>query len=482
MIRAIIGICLILLIAGTSSFAQQEPLGGQPLPGAKQSVANLYYQVKYQRAFEAVVWAIPAVSVYRLRAGAEDLGLQDNGIISFSRVATPSSLEALTANNNTPYIAGITDLRKGPVVLELPPATNKASLYGQIVDAWQVTIADVGPAGLDRGKGGKYLLIPPGYDEPLPEGYLPVTTKSHRIFLAFRSIAGKSATQQDAYDYTKKLKMYFLAEAGHPPATQFIDPSDVGYKTLPIYDERFFEDLHAIISAEPVQTRDKVMMGMLASIGIEPGKPFAPDEETRTAMRQAVVDAYFYMQQRFWDATADRLFWSDRHYSNLIVGDEAKGFTYETPNAIQIDSRSDQYFPGTMYPAKIAARPATIYMGTLADAHGNPFQAGKNYKVTLPKDVPVTQFWSLIVYDAATFSFIYNPLERAGLASLDRDKMKLNEDGSVTLYVGPNPPKGLETNWVPTEGKRPYPLFRLYGPKEEFFNDTFKFSDFDLLD
>jgi hypothetical protein len=140
---------------------QTEPLGGQPAPGSKPSVADLDYQVKYQRAFEAVMWAVPAVAIHGFRHGGEALGLKDNEIIAYSKPATPS-LEALTGNNNTPYIVAFTDLRTGPVVLELPAATDKASLYGQIVDAWQVTVADVGPSGEDKGKGGKLLLLPAG--------------------------------------------------------------------------------------------------------------------------------------------------------------------------------------------------------------------------------------------------------------------------------------------------------------------------------
>src|SRR5262249_15503708 len=147
----------------------QEPLGGQPPKGSTPSVKDFDYQIKYQRAFEAVLWNMPAIAIYSLRrAAVNNLGYKDNDIIAYSAPATPR-LEALTANSTTPYIAAYTDLRKGPVIIEIPAAGRDGSLYGQVVDAWQFTIADVGPSGVDKGKGGKYLFTPPGYKEAIPK-------------------------------------------------------------------------------------------------------------------------------------------------------------------------------------------------------------------------------------------------------------------------------------------------------------------------
>jgi hypothetical protein len=459
---------------------QTEPLGGQPAPGSKPSVADLDYQVKYQRAFEAVIWAVPAVAIHSFRHGGEALGMKDNEIIAYSKPATPS-LEALTANNNTPYIVAMTDLRTGPVVLELPPATDKASLYGQIVDAWQVTVADVGPAGEDKGKGGKYLLLPAGYDKEIPPGYIPIQTGSMRVYFGFRSVPGPKGSQEEAAEYSRTLKMYPLAQASSPPATRFVDPGTQRYPTLPHYDESHFQDIYDIVSVEPVRPRDKVMMGMLASIGIEPGKPFNPDEKTRKAMRAAVVDAYFYLHERFEQPPPEILYWPDRRYVVYFAPDPARGFTYETATSLLIDQRSWQFFLGTYYPKTLGPRPATIYIGPVADSTGAPFVGGQTYKVTVPVAVPVKQFWSLIVYDQATFAFIYNAIGRAGLSSFDLKTMQKNADGSVTIYLGPKAPAGLESNWIPTEGKKPMPCFRLYGAEDAYFDKTFKLPDFELV-
>jgi hypothetical protein len=178
---------LLPTLGSSPSFAQagQEPLGGQPPMGSTPSVKDFDYQIKYQRAFEAVLWNMPAIAIYSFRGAAfTNLGMKDNDIIAYSSTATPK-LEAITANSSTPYIAAYTDLRKGPGVLEVPVAGPDGSLYGQVVDAWQFTIADVGPAGVDQGKGGKLLFTPPGHSGSIPDGYLHVA--SPNIALPLRS-------------------------------------------------------------------------------------------------------------------------------------------------------------------------------------------------------------------------------------------------------------------------------------------------------
>jgi len=174
-----LGCAVLVLCVGLGANAQtppgygtglREPLGGQPAPGVKPSVKDLEEQVVYQRAFEAVIWSQPAVGIYGIRRGMFARGMKDNEIMAMSRPLTDRH-ELLTANNATPYIFGNSDLRQGPVVLEVPPASNKGVLYGQVVDAWQETIADVGPIGLDHGAGGKYLFLPPGYDKAIPQGF-----------------------------------------------------------------------------------------------------------------------------------------------------------------------------------------------------------------------------------------------------------------------------------------------------------------------
>jgi hypothetical protein len=460
---------------------QGEPLGGQPARDAKQSVKDINEQVAYQRAFEAVLWAMPASAIYRLRVGMLEVpGMADNVIMSSSGPLRTIQ-EVITANQVTPYIAAVTDLRNGPVVLEVPAATEKGVLYGQIVDAWQSTIAGVGPVGEDKGAGGKYLFLPPGYKDPVPSGYFVVPCTTYRIVFAFRSVALGGATEADAYAYTKTLKMYPLSEAANPKPTRFVDGRPLPLHALPFYDIRALQDIRDIISVEPVQPRDKVMMGMLATIGIEPGKPFDPPAKLKAAMEKGVVDAYYYMQDLDTKLFASNLYWPDRHWSFVMVPDDKHGFDFVSDDAVQIDKRAAAWFFFTFYPKVLTEHAGTVYLAPIADSTGQPLKAGKTYRLRVPKDTPAKQFWSLTVYDRRTWAFIMNPLDRAGLGSFNMDQMKKNDDGSVDLYFGPKAPSGLESNWIPTEDKEPYPWLRLYGPEEAFWSKSFKMPDVELM-
>jgi hypothetical protein len=457
----------------------QEPLGGQPPAGSKPSVDDFDYQIKYHRAFEAVLWNMPAIAIYSFRRAAfNDLGLKDNDIIAYSAPATPK-LEALTANSSTPYIAAYTDLRQGPAVLEVPAASADGSLYGQVVDAWQFTIADVGPSGLDKGMGGKFLFTPPGYKGNVPKGYLHVASPNYRIAFAFRSVRAPGKTAADAYAYAKRLRMYYLSEAANPQKQRFVDPIAERYPTLPFYDERHFEDMYNIMSVEPVKEQDKVMMGMLTSLGIEKGKPFTPDETAKRAMRAAAIDVWFFLQSWFDEVFAKRVFWPDRHYVSLMQADRNRTFTFTYADRIDLIERAAEYFWCTYMPKVQSETPANQYLMAMADKNGKPLVGGKLYKIDVPAQMPVKQFWALTVYDRATFSFIYTDSGRTTLSSYDVDKMQKNADGGVTLYVGPSAPAGLEANWIPTRDKRPLPAFRYYGATDALNAKQFTMPDFE---
>ena len=477
----ILAVAVVALCGGSIASAQTEPVGGQPAPGASQSVADLDAQAAYQRAFEAVLWAMPAAAIYRFRVGLlEQPGMADNVITAFSGPLRTNH-ELITPNQVTPYIGAVCDLRNGPMVLEVPPKSAKAVLYGQIVDAWQSTIADVGPSGADKGEGGKYLMLPPGYNGPIPDGYIVLRSTSYRILMGFRSVQLEGATQADAYAYSKTLKLYPLSEAANPTPTRFVDGRPYPLHTLPFYDMRALQDIHDIISVEPVQPRDKVMMGMLATIGIQPGKPFNPPERLKAAMEKGVIDAYYYMQNLDTKLFASNLYWSDRHWSFVMVPDAQRGFDFVDKDAVQIDKRAAAWFFFTFYPKVLTDRAGTVYLAPIADNSGRPLEAGKTYRLRVPKDMPAKQFWSLTMYDRATWAFVNNPLDRAGLGSFNMDQMKMNADGSVDLYVGPNARPGLESNWIPTMGKEPYLWLRLYSPEEAFWNKSFKMPDVELV-
>jgi hypothetical protein len=195
-------------------------------------------------------------------------------------------------------------------------------------------------------------------------------------------------------------------------------------------------------------------------------------------MRQAVIDAWFYMQHWFDNFPSEKLYWPDRHYASLLQADNNRTFTFVYDDRIDLINRAAEYYWCTYMPKVLSDHPQTQYMMAMADQDGHLLEAGKLYKLDVPAAMPVKQFWALTVYDRATMAFIYSESGRTTLSSYDVDKMKKNPDGGVTLYVGPNAPAGYESNWIPTSGKRPLPAMRFYGPTDALNNKTFKLNDF----
>ena len=469
-----------LSAAAVAQTVPTEPIGGKPAAEDRASFtsfADFKDQVTYQRAFEAVLWSVPMVNKLGLRRGTIAIGGDENVILAYSAGAKPY-LEALTPNNVSPYVLAMTDLRTGPVVVEIPMANDKATLFGQIADHWYQTFVDLGPIGIDKGKGAKLLLTPPGYADAVPDGFIEVKSPSFRPDFAFRAIPTVSGTADDANALAKEIKMYYLSELPDPSPTTFVDPIDTQWPTLARYDERWFEDLHDVITVEPSVSRDMVMMGMLKTLGIEKGRPYAPDEKTKAIFRQAVVDAYAYMQATFEEELPGEGWWEDRKWRNVLFADANRSFKWETDELVDYDMRAVRpWFSAIYFPGKVAEKPATMYVSTLHDENGKLLEAGKTYSLTVPADVPVSQFWSLTIYDRDTWAFIYSPEMLPGLSSRDLNKMTKNADGGITLYFGPEAPAGLDANWIPTAGKTPYAMFRFYGPEDAFYDKSFKLDD-----
>lgn len=167
--------------------------------------------------------------------------------------------------------------------MEIPPAEGANSITGSIDDCWQTAIEDVGPAGADKGKGGKYLILPPGYKDKIPAGYIPLQPVVYTGFAICRSNIGGGSKEDiaKAVEYGKRIKIYPLANAANPPATTFVDVIDQVYDNIIPYNEHFFELLNNAVQREPWLERDKAMIDVLKMTGIEKGKAFSPDARTK---------------------------------------------------------------------------------------------------------------------------------------------------------------------------------------------------------
>jgi hypothetical protein len=147
----------------------------------------------------------------------------------------------------------------GPMVLEIPPAQG-GSITGTIMDAWQAALEDVGPAGLDKGTGGKYVILPPGYRNKTPDGYIVLPSMAYQGYALLRSIlqSGSDADVAKAVAYAKRIKLYPLSQADNPPLPTFVDAIDVVHDATIPYDVRFSQSLNRVVQIEPWLTRDRV--------------------------------------------------------------------------------------------------------------------------------------------------------------------------------------------------------------------------------
>lgn len=435
-------------------------------------------QMIHRRAVEAAVWGMPIEGTRGLLLAARsDLGADWNDIIYFSK-PMESRHGFLTANNQVPYVIASLNTKDGPLVLEVPGASDKAKFFGSLVDVWDYPFTDVGPAGADKGNGGKFLLLPPGYEGEVPEGYLVFRPYSYAVHIALRPVAEPGATMADQVAYAKTLKVYGLSEASNPPETTFVDAYPKKWDTLPKYDISFFYDMAATINEEPVLERDLAMMGILSSIGIEKGKPFNPDARTQEILELAIKDAYDYMQDLFVKKAFSNFIegtqWSN---FNLSMEQAKAGFPFVTEDRMLIDERTNLYHYATFMPKVLGG--GSFYLTSIFDSEGNLFDGESTYKMNVPADAPAKDFWSAIAYSFATHGFIEGG-ERVGISSLDKDSLQVNEDGSIDIYFAPSAPEGQESNWIPTK-EAFWIVLRLYGPEEPKIIKSWKLPDVEKI-
>jgi hypothetical protein len=429
-----------------------------------------------RRAVDAVIWGLPLVGEDAVKqAYFRDGKANYNDIVWWPKGGGWKN-QSPTPNVNARYMYFFCNTKQdGPVVVELPPAVPGASFYGTIEDAWYVPLVDLG----FEGKGGKYLVLPPDYKGDVPDGYTPVRPATYNTMTLLRSIVASLSEKdvQAGNDLVKQVKVYPFSQAGNPPVQRLLDMTDVMYNGLIKYDETFFTSLARMLNEEPVQPRDLQMLGMLRPLGIEKGKEFKPDTATVALLNSAAKEALAWLTDRA--ATDVTPWWPDSQWcipSPPITVPTM--FKWETPDYFGVDARGialSQYFCPT---AKLGT--GSFYFGTFHDHSGNPLEGGKTYRLHVPANVPVREFWSITIYSLETSSFfLHAPVVTLG--SLDKD-LKKNTDGSVDLYFSPKPAPGQESNWIYTQaGKKWFPWFRVYGPEKAIFDKSFRLPDIEKV-
>jgi hypothetical protein len=450
-----------------------------PASGYAQSSASqdLDRRMIEKRAVEAAVWGMPAVNY--------DLMLQEMltktsgkvGQVIYWGRPLDSKNQTLTPNPDSLYFMAFFNTKDGPVVLDLPPGDANGSFNGNIVTVWQMPLEDAGLLGADKGNGGKYLILPPGYDGPRPAGYVALQSDTFGGYMLLRSNIKSHSTAdvQASIAYGKKMKVYPLSQAASPPATVFTDVQDTDFDSTIRYDATFFEHLNRVVQSEPWLDRDRAMIDPLKSLGIEKGKSFSPDDTTKTLLAAATRQAGDWLEKKY-DAGLPPFFSATSRWTFPAPPDLIKAAQtgYVDPNTYPIDERGLAYSYAYIGIKHLGT--GQFYSISIRDKDGDPFQGNRTYRLTVPPNPPVEQYWSVTAYDRQTHALIKN-MPRASRSSQIPDLQK-NTDGSIDIYIGPKAPAGKESNWLPTNPARKFELMaRFYAPKKEFFNRVWTLPD-----
>jgi len=475
--------------------------GGFPVP---ETVEGAYRTMDLARAVTAYLDFIPAAS-----AGALAGALPAPGGVAITETLMHADPLFLTANTDTVYAISAADLRRGPLVVEVPPRSGP----GLVNDGYFRHVLDMGSTGPDMGKGGKYLLLPPLTDVidknetfegntsvgqveaalitdfQVAEGLQVVEYAGETLFaarsrcfsnlIALRGFTSEDGSPDGTVDVFKRgFKVYPLSELGAPPEMRFEDISTAAMNTIHASDATFFEEVHALIQDEPASCFGPELLGLLAALGIEQGRPFPPSKDIRETLDQAAA---------IGNAAARSLTFAPRGAESYVYGPDSVWYTlfpggsyrWLTPEgARDPDSRAAFFFGATFVTPFMSQQfvgKGSQYLVAARDSGGDWLQGNRSYVLTLPPDIPAEDFWSVTVYDAQTRSLLQSPQEFPSLSS-KRGGLEENPDGSFDLFFGPAPPPGAPVgNWVQTDPHGSFFLIlRLYGPGARYFDGTWR--------
>ncbi len=440
-----------------------ELFDGVPTP---DSAARLYDALDFLRGVEVFLNTVPGASLVAMRRGFRDIGLRRPNQMGYTHPRANSGSYFLTPNTETTYGTLFFDLRQtGPLVIE-PPEESLCV----VDDFWFRYVADMGIAGPDRGAGGKYLFLPPGFDGQLPDGFFVYRTPTFTNWAVFRALGGVEALKQ--------TRVYPLADVDHPPEMEFANLADLQFNTVHANDLSFFSEVDEIVQEEPPSALDAERAGQLAGLGIVHGQPFVPDVRRRAILEQAAATGAAISRALVYaPRDPEAYLFEGSSWLQAFVGGS---YEFLRDGARLLDARTQfHYFATVITPAMAHAQvgAGSAYAYTARDSNGAILDGGRTYSLRLPPNPPAKNFWSIDVYDTQTRSLLQTENPYPSVMSLS-GTVTPNDDGSFTIWFGPEAPAGHETNWIQTvPNKSWFPILRLYGPLEPWFDKAWQPSE-----
>lgn len=443
----------------------------------RETTRIIYDNLDFQRGVQTYLNSIQIASMDALRKGITGFGPPNTTVLLFENLMDSKALW-LTPNTTSIYMTSWLQLDEEPYVIETPP-----DVLGIIDDHWFKHVTDFGNTGPDNGKGGKFLILPPGYDGDIPEGYYVASTNTWGNWLLWRGFQVDGMTAPAIRATRETFKIYPLSKQKDPPKMNFINVSGVFHNTIHSTDYAIFDEINEVIQAEPGKGMDVEILGQLASIGIRKGHPFEPDDRMKAILKEAADVASTTVRALLARPRGEEyyLYPGENHWSTGFISVD---HNFLSQGIRMLDCRCRFHFYATgITPAMVSAPvgKGSQYAVAYLDAEENPFDGGKTYKIHIPPNVPAKDFWSLTLYDNQTRSLLQTDQQFPGIDNL-KENLKINGDGSFDIYFGPQAPAGKEDNWIQTiPGKGWNILFRLYGPLEPWFDKTWRPEDIKLF-
>jgi len=426
-------------------------------------------------AEEAFIYGFPMVMNYgtlyefAIDKTSDQYKAPFNQISNIQRVATPKDTTIVTPNSDTPYSLLWMDLRAEPLVLSVPEVEKSRYYSVQLLDLYTFNYGYMGSRTTGNG-AGTYMVAGPNWKGEIPEGIKKVFHCETEVsFVIFRT----QLFNPGDIDNVKKIQAGYKAQAlstflksPAPPAAPEIKWPKLDKK---LAETDPFAYLNFVLQfCPPVGPAEveKPLRAKFAKIGIEAGKPFAADKftpEQKIEMEEGMKSALEKIKRRLGDAGKKDNGWM------ITVAFGNRSF-YKGDWTLRAAAAMGGIYGNDEVEA--------LYPLLLTDGDGNKPDCGKNrYTITFPKDQlpPVDAFWSVTMYDGKTQLLIENPINRYLINSPMLPDLKMNPDGSLTLYIQKDSPgKEKESNWLPASDGPIYVAMRLYWPKKEALSGEWK--------